>query len=182
MYVHCSVLFVPILAEVFSRSTTVIALVIISVIYTGCEFLRLRGRVVPVITRFTLRMNPSLEEGHFISQPIYLAAGVALALLLFPKEVAYASIIIVAVGDPVAGYVGARFAQLRCGVKSLEGFVAGLVAATLVASLVVLPPVSLIGATGGMTIELWDGLEDNLTIPLAAGGLMVLAQLFMPTR
>jgi dolichol kinase len=178
---HSTALLVLPLAEITSKIVALIALVTITAIYAGSETVRLTGGNVPIITAFTLRMSSGSEEHHFISRPVFLATGVSLALLSFPKEVSYASIIIVALGDPIASYIGTKIGRLRFRRKSLEGFAAGLIASALAASLVISPLLSLIGATAGMSMELSGVFEDNLTIPLASGALILLAKSFLPT-
>jgi len=116
------------------------------------------------------------ERGRFIARPVYLALGVMLAMLLFPKHIAYASIGIVAVGDPVAAYVGGKFGRrhIRRN-KTLEGSMAGLVLSFILASLMVSPISALVGAPAAMLMELLDFPDDNLTMPIAAGAMMLLA-------
>lgn len=63
--------------------------------------------------------------------------------------------------------------------KTLEGFAAGLTVSFLVASLLISPIIALIGATGGMLMELLDVPDDNLTMPIFAGALMTLATLVL---
>jgi dolichol kinase len=142
------------------------------------EICRLKGRRVPVITQFTLQMSRPEERDRFIVRPLYLAVGVILALALFPTNIAYASIAIVAVGDPIAAYVGGKIGRnhLRRK-KTLEGLIAGLIASFLLASLIVSPVAALVGSIAAMTMELIDIPDDNLTMPIAAGALMTLLAL-----
>ena len=173
--VHLCALLVPILAEVTSKPFVLTALCIIVVLYTVEEVLRLKGRRMPVITSFTLRMSRPQETGCFIVRPVYLAVGVILALLLFPTKIAYASIGIVAVGDPVAAYVGEKFGRRHIRPsKTLEGSIAGLVLSFLLASIIVDPVAAFAGAAGAMLMELLDIPDDNLTMPIAAGALILL--------
>jgi dolichol kinase len=118
------------------------------------------------------------ERDRFIIRPLYLALGVILTLLLFPTNIAYASIGILAVGDPVAAYVGGRFGRNHVRRrKTLEGLLAGFVAAFLVAALIVSPLAAFVGSIGGMLMELLDVPDDNLTMPIAAGAMMTLLSL-----
>jgi dolichol kinase len=174
MLVHVGALLVPFLAEATSRTGALEAVTALTMLYIPSELIRLRGGIVPIITVFTLRMSRPSERPHFVSNPVYLAFGLILALIIFPKAVAYASIAIVAVGDPIAAYVGGRIGRLRIGRKSLEGFVAGLVASVLVASLVVAPLVAAVGSTAAMLLELSGAFEDNITMPVGAGAAMLL--------
>ena len=176
--VHLSALFVPVLTEVTSKTVVLTAICIIAIVYTLEELLRLKGRRLPIITSFTLRMSRPEETVRFIIRPIYLAVGIILTLVFFPSGIAYASICIVAVGDPVAAYVGGKVGRRPVRQKkTLEGSVAGFIASFLVASIIVSPVVALVGSAGAMLMELLDIPDDNLTMPIAAGALMMLATL-----
>jgi dolichol kinase len=151
---------------------------IISIIYTLEEMLRLKGRRTPVITSFTLRMSRPEETARFIVRPVYLAVGVILALVLFPTKIAYASIAIVAIGDPVAAYVGERFGhRVVWRKKTLEGLTAGFIVSFLLASAIVPSSIAFVGSAGGVLMELLATPDDNLTMPIAAGALMMLGTL-----
>jgi len=175
MAVHASALLVPFLAEATSKSTVLTAFIAVTALYLVSEALRLKGGRLPFITEFTLKMRRDDERTHFIARPVYLAAGVILSLLLFPKSVAYASITIVAVGDPVASYFGQRFGRTRVGGKTLEGFAAGSIVSFAGALLWIYPNLALIGSVAGMLLEFLGIPDDNLTMPIGAGSAMVIA-------
>jgi dolichol kinase len=123
-------------------------------------------------------MSRPTETRSFIASPAYLAMGIILALLLFPTKIAYASIIIVAIGDPVAAYIGGKFGRTHVGPnKTLEGLLAGLAVSLVPASILVHPVAAFAGAVGAMLMELLDVPDDNLTMPIAAGALMFLVSL-----
>jgi dolichol kinase len=175
MVAHGSALLIPFLAEATSESTVLTALIAVTALYLLSEALRLKGERLPLITEFTLRMSVEDEKGHFIARPVYLAAGVILSMVVFPKTVSYAAITIVAVGDPVASYYGQRFGRTHIGAKTLEGFGAGSIASFAAALLWVYPSLALIGSLAGMSLELLGIFDDNLTIPIAAGSVIFAA-------
>jgi len=176
--VHLLALLVPPVCELTSKPLVVAALSIITVAYSLEEVLRLKGHSLPVITPFTLKLSRPEERTSFIIRPAYLAIGIILALVLYPRTIAYASICVGAVGDPTAAMVGARFGHRRIvRRKTVEGFAAGLAAAFLLASFLVSPFIALVGAVGAMIMELVDVPDDNLTMPVVAGALMTLATL-----
>jgi dolichol kinase len=172
--VHVSTLLIPFLAEATSKSTVLVALIATTVVYTVSEALRLRRKSVPLITRFTLAMSRRDEVPDFVTAPIYLAAGVVLSLLAFPKNIAYASIMIVALGDPVASYFGSKLGRIRVKQKTLEGFAAGLIVSFAAALFWVPPHLALTGSVAGMLLELLIIPDDNLTIPIGAGSTMLI--------
>ena len=173
--IHASSILVPVLVEAASKLLTLVALCAVTAAYVVEELLRLRGRHVPLISPFTLKMSRPDERDHFIARPVFLAIGIVLALLLFPTNIAYASIAILAIGDPVAAYVGRHFGRCHVRSKSWEGFAAGTCAAYVPTLLVVSPIVGAVGSIVGMVLELVGILDDNLTIPLGSGAAMLLA-------
>lgn len=175
--VHASALLIPFIVEVTSKSTAVIVLVATIAVYILSEALRLRAKSVPLITRFTLVMSREDESPGLVLAPIYLAIGVVLSLLAFPKNIAYASITIVAVGDPVASYVGRKLGRIHVRQKTLEGFAAGWLVSFAAALLWVSPHLALIGSVTGMLFELLGLLDDNLTIPIGAGSAMLITSI-----
>ena len=176
--IHFSAVLVPVFCELTSKSVILTALSIITAAYILQEILRLKGKSLPIITPFTLKLSRPEERTGFIIRPVYLAIGIILTLILFPRTIAYSSIWIGAIGDPVAAMVGMKFGRRRIfRLKTLEGFAAGLTTSFLAASLLVSPAIALIGSAGAMFVELLDVPDDNLTMPVAAGVLMTLATL-----
>lgn len=175
--VHASVLLIPFLVEATSKPTVLVALVATTLVYVLSESLRLNGKQVPLITRFTLAMSRDSESLRFVAAPLYLALGVILSLLVFPKNIAYASMTITAVGDPMASWVGNRFGRTRVERKTLEGFAAGLLVSFATALLWVPPYLALMGSLAGMLLELVEFLDDNLTIPIGAGSAMLITSI-----
>jgi len=180
--VHLSSILVPLLVEVTSKPFVLAALCAVTLVYAAVELLRIRGRSVPLISQFTLRMSREDERSHFIAAPIFLAVGVILALLLFPRNIAYASIVVVAIGDPVAAYIGGEHGRRRVGGKTWEGFAAGAFAAFLPTLILVPPIVGAIGSITGMLLELIGGIDDNLTIPIGSGAAMFLTSAILALK
>jgi len=177
--IHASSILVPVLVKLTSKPLILVGLGVVTVAYVIEELLRFRERRVPLISQFTLKMSRQDERSHFIAAPVFLALGIILALILFPQSIAYSSIAVVAVGDPVAGYVGRRFGRNHVGGKTWEGFAVGSMAAFVPTLLFVSPFVGAIGSIAGMSLELSGVFQDNLTIPFAAGIAMFLASIVM---
>ncbi|MCK5471826.1 hypothetical protein KAI54_01410 [Candidatus Gracilibacteria bacterium] len=108
--------------------------------------------------------------------------GVILALQLFPTEVAYAAILILAVGDGVSSLIG-PFGKLKTKLsdkKLLEGTIAGAAFGGAAAMVFVLPFEAFAAAFIAMIFEAMEIrfnqklLNDNVTVPLVAGTVIVL--------
>lgn len=169
-----SISFIAIVAGVPLAAAVIIAL---AAAYTASEYFRLRGRIFPVLTAVTkMAMRDGAGEERqstFVTAPLYFAAGILAALLIFPAPFNYAAIAVVTLGDGFASIAGRLYGRSKIphtGSKTVEGSLAGLVCAFAGAAIFVSPTTALIAAVIGMAIELAPlRVTDNLTVPLLAG-------------
>ena len=172
--IHVSGLLIPFIC-IYLRNNLVVAtlLLIVTLIYSVSEVLRIFGTNVPIISKITLWAANRSELQEFNTAPIFHALGIALSLLVFPTKIGYAAIAVLTLGDSSASIVGKRFGRTKIPInrgKSVEGSIIGLVFAFLGALLFVDPITALIGAVVGILIEALPlPLDDNLLIPLIAG-------------
>jgi dolichol kinase len=125
---------------------------------------------------------------------ILLLSGVLVTLLLFPRNIVYASVAIVALGDSVATIIGVLIGKHKLPYsenKTVEGTFSGLAAAFGGALLFVSPVQALLGAASGMFIESTIKLQtvreasltglikfflnDNFLIPVFSAFVMLVA-------
>lgn len=117
---------------------------------------------------------------------IFYFIGVFIALLLFPKDIAMASIMVLALGDSISHLFGLHFGKTKhplSKTKLLEGTIAGFIAG-FTGALFFLPWheaffASLI-AMAVEAIEIKIGaqqVDDNLIVPFAAGAAVWLARM-----
>ena len=167
------------------------ALISITIAFLAFEAVRLK--FPPLNRRFLHCFQALLREGE-ASTPTssaYLLIAASIVFIFCDKSIAALAITFVAVGDPVAGMVGGRWPprnlKFRGGLvrgKSLKGsgacLLACLVAGVILASITqVALWLVVIGAICATIIEFLPlPLNDNLTIPLVAGGVMMLLRLF----
>jgi dolichol kinase len=130
--------------------------------------------------RFRSFIRPNEEHNLTGTAPYVL--GIGFSLYAYTQPVASAAICFLAFGDVAATSIGERFGKTKIGDKSLEGTAAFIVAAALSGFLlsllgVYLPAwVMVLGALVAAGVELLTlPINDNLLIPLAAGGVMELA-------
>jgi dolichol kinase len=106
---------------------------------------------------------------------LYYAASLLLSVLVFPVYAAIGAVMSLAAGDPVAAIVGGRIGRLRIKGKSVEGaFANAAVTFLLILIFVRSYHVAAAGAVAGAIAEMLSipYLDDNITVPLAAGGAM----------
>ena len=103
--------------------------------------------------------------------------GALIAIIFFEKDIAMASIIILALGDSFSRLIG-PFGKIKHPFNDsrfLEGCIAGVIAASLGAMLFVKPYEAIAASAVAMLIEGVDlkmfrfKIDDNITIPLIAG-------------
>jgi dolichol kinase len=110
---------------------------------------------------------------------VYYLSGILVSVLFFEKNIASASIIILAVGDPAAHFFGRYFGKTRLVInerKLLEGTLAGVFFGSIAASFFVPYPLAFFGAAFGMIAEAVElelfNLDDNFFIPFVSGIVM----------
>lgn len=117
---------------------------------------------------------------------VFYLLGCTISVLLFPLDIAMASIMILALGDSVSRLVG-PYGYLKHpfhNEKFLEGVVAGWMAA-IFGAIIFVPMLHAIIASGiAMLIEGVDlrigefKVDDNLTIPIISGFILFISALF----
>ena len=118
---------------------------------------------------------------------IFYFIGAYIVLLLFPKEIAMASIMILALGDSVSHLYGLHYGKIKHPIsktKFLEGTIAGFVAGFIGALLFAKPLESFFASLAAMVIEAIEikigtqQVDDNLFVPLVAGSVIWAIRLF----
>ena len=182
--IHISGFAVPFACVQLSNTSLVsTALFLVTIVYAASEIARTKGTNFPVfstITRKAAASNP--EINHFVTAPISFATGILLTLLIFPTNIAYASIAVLTLGDGFACIFGKIFGKTPLFFnrkKKLEGTICGFTCAFLGATLFVSPLKALVAAAAGMLAEcLPTPIDDNLVTPLAAGAAIILLSSF----
>ncbi|MFQ5710176.1 MAG: diacylglycerol/polyprenol kinase family protein [Candidatus Geothermarchaeales archaeon] len=162
------------------RAWVLLLIVAVTAAYCASEYLRMRGRDLPILNKITLAAARRGEAEGFLTAPIYYACGIFLSLSLFPEPVSYATIAIFTLGDPMVYIVGRSMGKHRVPYnpsKYLEGSIGGFISASLASSLFVQPTLALLGSAIGMFVEsLRTPVDDNLAMPVATGlGLIILS-------
>jgi dolichol kinase len=140
---------------------------------------------VPSVNRFIFTRFGSFireSERHKLTGTAPYVLGIGLSLYAFSPEVATAAICFLAFGDVAATTVGERYGRTKIGEKSLEGTVAFIAAALLSGLLLsaigvhLMTGVMILGSLVAAGVELLPlPVNDNVVIPLVAGGVMELA-------
>lgn len=152
----------------------IIAAFLISV---SIDLIRFRGgRAAELVNRVFGRVLRPHEHLRF-SGATYILAAAALCPILFSRPVAVAALVFIILGDTAAVFVGRYFGRISIGHKTLEGSIGFFVAAFLGTLWITTIPlhIRLYTALFAAFVEALPlPIDDNLSVPLAAGALMSL--------
>ncbi len=121
----------------------------------------------------TFRVLASPREASGIASSTWYLTGVLVVVGLFPLSTAILAIVVLALADPAANYIGRRWGRRRMGTGTLEG----ALGFTAVASLILIPAApplaALTAATAAAFAEIlpWK-LDDNLVIPVVVAAVL----------
>ena len=108
--IHLCAGFVPFfLAHFFVFTIT--ALSSVAVLYIVCEFLRLKGIRVPLISAVTETAARKRDDGRFVLGPVMLVLGIIATALIFQPVPASIGIYALAFGDGFASLAGKLFGK-----------------------------------------------------------------------
>lgn len=142
-----------------------------------------RYQQVSLLRWFVVRLErPRLRRFFPGKGAVMMMIGYFLAAFLFPKDIATVAMIAVAIGDSVSHIVGRYWGSVLHPLSSrkfIEGHIAGAFCSFLVAASIVSWQEALASCTIAMIVEGIDiqinskVLDDNVIVPLVAGGVIV---------
>ena len=144
------------------------------------EYLRTRSSVIKkIFNDFLISMLRIHEMDGKYTGATWVFIGSTLTIAIFPKEIAVISLVYMSLGDAIASLVGRKYGKMKFYNKTIEGSLAGLIVCLLSGYLAQLSlPLVVVfsGAFAAMFIELLPiSIDDNLSVPLFAGTIMVIA-------
>lgn len=169
--VHLLAFLVPPVSLLLGRPFVMFGLASVTIVYAVSEYLRVHKHRRTLLSDAYSRLFRVHERAadRTVARPIYLSLSILTCLLVFREDIAYASIILVSLGDGLArverlllGFPVQGVARIGSGVLSFGlGFV--------VASLFVEPMVGFLAAAVAYLLEsLPTRIDDNIAVPLGA--------------
>lgn len=174
---HNISLAIPIGYHYVSKEKALIILLPIFGFYLFCDLLRhfhqgFRQLFDRIITVHFLRDR---EKGGLIGSTYFLIGSI-LTIIIFPKEIAIASLYILIISDTSAAIVGSCWGRTRLAKeKTLEGSLAFFATGIIIVALTMRsnPFWGTLAVLGATLVELFPlKLDDNLIVPLVAGAIM----------
>jgi dolichol kinase len=178
-------------AWVINRQTACWAIVAIGGPFFMLDVLRLQS---PWLRKLALRyFGPLMRRNELLGLTgnSFFILGLFFVVFFFTKPIALLSILFLAVGDPVAAFVGTRYGKTKIMAgKSLEGALANLLASGLVSAVfgVMYLQMSthawLLALVGGVASAIAELIpfpgDDNFSVPVIAGIQLSLIDHFWP--
>ena len=142
---------------------------------------------LPIIYALLQKFERKKEIENFPGKGIiFYFTGVYISLLLFPREVALASIMVLAFGDSISHMYGMHYGKIRHPLsnrKFLEGTIAGFIAGFIGAWMFLPWHEAFFASLIAMAVEAIEikigaeQVDDNLIIPVVAGAVVYLLRL-----
>ena len=175
--VHLATLIIPIGYALTSREAVLLFVIPLFLGLLSVDLLRhFHPGMASLFKRFFFGRVLREEEEPTLMGSTYFLFSSILAILLFPKPIAIASLLILTLSDTAAALVGKGIGQIHIFGKTLEGSAAFFLTSLLIVWLY--PNLNrfsgTLAALGGTLIELIPiPLNDNLSIPLVTGAIML---------
>jgi len=174
--VHLATLVIPIGYVLTSKETILLFLIPFFLCFLSVDLFRhFHSGLASLFRKYFSGRVLREEEGSAFMGSTYFLFSTILTILLFPKSIAIASLLILILSDTAAALVGKAMGKIPIYKKTLEGSLAFFITALLIVwAYPALDRFSgSLAALGATLIEILPGkINDNLTIPLAAGGVM----------
>jgi dolichol kinase len=193
--VHVCSIAIPI---IYYNVTRELALFLLALLFVGFFAVDLIKMFVKPVAHWYYRLFGAMLRPHELDQTrkrfngaTFVTLSALLAVWLFPKMIAIASITVLVVADTAAALIGLKFGKHKLFTKTVEGSAAFFVSALLVVALT--PNFNFIVGIGFALLATWVELyplkifgfeiDDNLTIPLISGAFAYLCYLlFLPDK
>jgi len=174
--VHLSSLSIPIGYALTSKQTALTVLIPLTMAFLGVDLLRrLHPGTASLFKKYLIGKVLREKESNTLMGSSYFLVSTVLIILLFPMTIAIVSLLILVLSDTCAALVGKGIGRVPIWGKTLEGSLAFLISALLIVW--IYPGLEKgsgsLAALGSTLIELLPvPLDDNLTIPFVAAGIM----------
>jgi dolichol kinase len=184
---HIMIGIISILLIIYNLVTPfIIFIILIAGVFVSLLSLSIK---IPIISWFLDKFERDKDKNELPGRGIIFAVvGSLLALQLFERNIALASMIILIFADPISHLVGKVFGKTKSPInkeKNIEGPIVGAIVSSALAMFFVHPILAISGSVIAMlfeslVIEIQKiQLDDNLVIPLAAGTTMFLITEFL---
>ena len=175
--VHLATLAIPIGHTMMPEETVVVIVLLLFLGFLSVDLLRhYHSGMASLFQKYFFGRVLREEEKRNLMGSTYFLFSSLLTILLFPKSIAIASLLILILSDTAAALVGKWIGKVPIFGKTLEGSMAFLFSSLLIVW--IYPQLNRfsgsLAALGATLIEVLPiKVDDNLTIPIVAGAIML---------
>ena len=177
--IHLSTSIIPIMYFFINadREQIIFLCVFISIGFLAVDLLRfLSGFAEKHFLRIFSKLLRTAEYKTDLTGATYLFIGLSISVILFPREVAIPAMLFLTIADPFAAVAGKTMGLKRIFNKSLGGFIAFFMTASLIS--LVFTSLGLLGVVIAFLTAIVEivpiKINDNLSIPIFSGYLIYL--------
>jgi dolichol kinase len=159
------------------------ALSIVTMVFLFADLMRLQSEPLNQIVQKNFSFILRKHEQHSISGTSWFLIAALLSVSLFPKTAVVMGFLFLAIGDPMASYVGIRWGGKVPGEKTWAGCGAFFITCWLIGSVWLWPYLgiknvllySMICSTFTALAEFWvSEIDDNLVVPIVSATMLTL--------
>lgn len=194
--IHLSALSIPLLYALTNQGLILLILVPTTILVVVLDYARyhpgkLRALAEAVFGNMLREHEKNIENKHLSGASYVLLAATA-SILFFPKIIALIAFTVLVVSDTAAALIGRKYGKHKLLDKSIEGTLAFIVSGIIVVMVVgigfgntsgELYAFGTVAVVMAAIVELASkryGIDDNLSIPLTVGGIMLVLGLMAP--
>jgi len=164
---------IPLMYLVSDKKTALVLTGVLFLLQAIFDVLRVKGLVkIGIVDR-----NSKEEEKRKPQGSLYYVLGCFITIAFFEKQIAVASIFVLAIADPLSSIIGGKFGRFRFFGKSLEGAMTFFLCSFIILRLFSFDfPVAAICAVVASLVEYFSSrlIDDNLSIPIVAASALTL--------
>jgi len=175
-FFHLSTCIFSLMLLYFGKGTCVPIFLFLAIIFFILDFLRLKNQHIQKLYNiFFGIVTKDYEEKRFTSAS-YVFLSLIIVVVIFEVKIASAALLIMSLSDPIASLVGRVYGKFDIFGKSLEGSIAFFIVSVIILlSFDFSSDKILYVAILCTLVELFSnqiGIDDNLSVPLVASGLL----------
>ncbi|MDO8647328.1 MAG: phosphatidate cytidylyltransferase [Candidatus Diapherotrites archaeon] len=153
---------------------TAIALLVFGVILS---LLISEGISIPLLHKAVKHVERESEQSMPGKAALVFVLAVIVTIIVFVlqgRAIVLGALIVLVFGDSFSAIVGKKFGKTKIfGKRTLEGTIAGIIAASIPLAFLFHPVLAFLAALAGMLAE-YLPFDDNFTVPLAAGLVLII--------
>ena len=165
---------VPLFYYYNTKELTLFILAPLTFIFLIIDIFRIKNVSVKRIYNIFFKSITRVKENVSLTGASYVLIASTLTILLFSKDIAIISLLIMSISDSMAAIFGRKFGTIKVNKKTFEGSIAFFLSSLIIISFFkeIVLPFAFIAIFLTTLIELFlDNINDNLTIPIAFGGI-----------